>query len=474
MRIITIAWFFGAIWMSATAGTPLTNFAKALGASPFQFGVLAAIPFLASFLTLPGTLLIEATGQRKKIFLTFLYLQRSLWFVIAFVPLWIIRANPESGQAVAIALFLVLLFVMHAANAFGGPGWIGWMSDIIPPGVRGTYFSRRRQWGLISAIPAAWGAGFILDRYALTNDAVTVMTWCATIFVIAAVFGLLDIILFQWVPDIPTPPKKGNDLLSSWGEPLRNRNYLHFAGFVGTLVFAVGPMGQFITLYILLQLGADRDGGAPGLNQITQMMLIVAPSVAQLLTLHIWGKAADRFGKRPCLVLASIGLVPVGLAWTFVTADTIWLGYVLSALGGALWAGIDVVNFNIVLEFSGSAKKAGTRGGTAYVAVNSLIINIAGCVGGLAWGGLAEWLKDWQTVVPWIGTFTFFHVLFILSGVLRLLAVVLFLPKLHEPEARPTMEAFRYMTSNFYNNLFGAVMQPLRLIGFRGEQTEES
>jgi len=56
-------------------------------------------------------------------------------------------------------------------------------------------------------------------------------------------------------------------------------------------------------------------------------------------------------------------------------------------------------------------------------------------------------------------------VLFAISGVLRLLAVVIFLPKIHEPEAHPTREALRYMTANIYNNLFSAAILPLRVIG---------
>lgn len=472
MFLVTLGWFFGAIWMSATAGTPQTNFAKQLGASNFQFGVLAALPFLASFLSLPGTLLIEATGQRKKIFLIALFFQRLMWIPIALVPIWIFRTQGDAGKPLAVTLFLMMIFLMHAGNAVGGPGWMGWMSDLIPPQIRGNYFSRRRQWGLVSAIPAAWGAGWLLDHYALTTDATVVMTWCAVVFLIACLFGVLDIAIFVRVPDVPTEPKRGSDLLRAWGEPLHNRNYLWFAGFIATLIFAISFMGQFVTLFIMRQLGADDAGGqSKGMNQITQIMLLVAPQIAQLLVFPYWGKAADRMGKRPLLVLASLGLVPVGIAWCFVTRETIWLGYVLSALGGALWAGVDVANFNMVLEFSGSSNSK-TKGGTAYVAVNAVIINIAGCLGGLCSGAIAEWLKDLHWQVPWIGAFTFFHVLFILSGVLRLVAVVVFLPYMHEPEARPTVEALRYMTSNIYNNLFAAVMQPLRLVGFRGDEGE--
>jgi MFS family permease len=397
-----------------------------------------------------------------------------MWIPIALVPLWIYKSHGDAGKPVAVIFFLVMIFMMHCGQAIGGPGWMGWMSDLVPPQIRGTYFSRRRQWGLLSAIPAAWGAGWLLDHYALTTDSAVVMTWCAVVFLVACFFGTLDIITFFWVPEVPTEPKKGSDLLRAWGEPLRDRNYLWFAGFVATLIFAISFMGQFVTLFIMRQLGADNVGGqSKGLNQITQLMLLVAPMLAQLLVFPFWGRAADRMGKRPLLVLASLGMVPVALAWCFVTRETIWLGYVLSALGGALWAGIDVANFNMVLEFSGSARKTGTKGGTAYASVNAVIINIAGCLGGLASGAIAEWLKDFHWQAPLIGDFTFFHVLFILSGILRLASVVIFLPYMHEPEARPAVEALRYMTSNIYNNLFAAVMQPLRLVGFRNEEPEQ-
>ena len=71
-------------------------------------------------------------------------------------------------------------------------------------------------------------------------------------------------------------------------------------------------------------------------------------------------------------------------------------------------------------------------------------------------------------------TFTSYDVLFLLSGVLRLAAVVIFLPHIKEPKARPTREALRFMGSNIYNNLFNAVFQPLRMIRPKRAHTYEA
>jgi MFS family permease len=244
--------------------------------------------------------------------------------------------------------------------------------------------------------------------------------------------------------------------------PLKDRNYLWFAGYVATLMFAVVPMGQFLTLYAM-----DRAGLH---NREVQLMMLVLPMAAQFVVLPVWGHAADRMGKKPLLVVATLGLVPVGIGWCFVGGQSAWVGYVLASLGTALWTGVEVANLNLVMQMSGSAdeKDGKSGGGTAYHAVNTVILNGAGFLGGLVWGGIAQGLKDWhwQPAVGW-KTLTSFDVLFVASGLLRLVAVVVFLPHIHEPAARPTRETLRFMGVNIYNNLFNAMLQPVRLVRLR-------
>src|SRR5690349_11063592 len=57
--VITLAWVFGSVWYTTTSGSALTVFAKGLGASNFQFGLLAALPYIASLMAVPGSILIE-------------------------------------------------------------------------------------------------------------------------------------------------------------------------------------------------------------------------------------------------------------------------------------------------------------------------------------------------------------------------------------------------------------------------------
>ena len=97
--------------------------------------------------------------------------------------------------------------------------------------------------------------------------------------------------------------------------------------------------------------------------------------------------------------------------------------------------------------------------------------------GSLAAGGIAQSLRSWNLDLGAFGAalglppVTYFEVLFALSGFLRLVAAVIFLPHIHEPEARPTREALRFMTANIYNNLFSAILLPLRVVGLRKRES---
>lgn len=463
LQLVTVSWLFGAVWFATIAGAPTTQFAKAMGTSEFQFGLLSAAPFLATLIILPASIWIERSGKRKKIFFIGNYIQRLLWIPIALVPFFLLSHYGPSAAPIATWSFLILIFCMHGVGNIGGPAWVSWMADIVPDPVRGRYFSRRRMWGILTAVPATVLAGWLLDKLTGGGSAspLLMMQWCAVIFLAAMVFGVADIALFHAVPEPHAPPKTGS-LVSHFAAPLKHREFLWFGGYVATLMFAVAPMGQFCTLFVVERLQIS--------NYKIQLMLLALPMLAQLIVLPAWGRAVDRMGKKPVMEIASLGLVPVGLGWCFVTPEHAWLGGVLAAAGAVLWTGVEIANFNFVLEMTGDDE---AKGGTSFVAVNSLIINSAGFLGGILWGAIAGWLRDWQmpfSLGP-MSHLTFFEVLFILSAVLRLIAAVVFLPMLHEPEARPTREALRFMGANIYNNLFNLVLQPLRTLRLRKEET---
>lgn len=446
LGILTLSGVFWCVWFNTTTGTPLTLFAQKLGASNFEFGLLTALPFLASLMSIPGSFWIERTGRRKGPFLWSLYSQRLMWGPIALAPLFLASRFGLSGPGAALDLFLVLVFLMYAVGSVGGPAWLSWMSDVVPSRLNGKYFSRRRQWGILVAAPTAAFVGWFLD-HCVPDDAHAVLGWCAIFFLCAAVCGLADIHMHQYLPARDRPPRQSLRLVETFGQPLRDRPFLIASALIAALTFALTFLGQFATLFLLNQIGAG--------NMTVQMALVVAPMVGQWLLLGAWGRAADRAGKRPLLVLAAIGLLPVGLGWCFVTRGNLWLAYLLSAAGAALWTGVEVVNMNLVLEKSANRR----QGAGGYAAVNSVIVNVAGCLGGLVAGAIAQALTNWHwQPFPGGKIFNFYDVLFVGGTAVRGLALCALLPLLHEPSARSVGYTLRYMLgswTDWFRRMFG-------------------
>ena len=476
LRIVTVAWLFGAVWFTAVSSPLLTTYARALGCGDFHFGLINALPFLAALLSLPASVVIDATGQRRLIFLTGLYIQRAIWLLIAVVPLWLFPrgASAEELKLVlpAIAtLFLVMYFLQQGGQAMGGPAWVGWMSELVPDRIRGRYFARRRQLGVPLAIAATLVIGWVIDRYAahvqpgaeLTPDQrYQVIFLCSMLLIGVTIPGIIDIALFHWVPHTVRPrAREGEGLLSSIVKPVKNRRFLWFAGFVATMFFANGLMGQFVSLYVLERVGMGNLGA--------QMMMVVVPLAATALVLPVWGRAVDRVGKKPLLYLSALGAVPMTMGWVLVTSGTWWIGLIVAAGIAVLWVGMEVTNFNYVLEMSAGDDADGDKGGTGFFAINSVVTSVAAVLGGVAGGAIATGFSSvsW-TPIDGLKTFDRFDILFVASGLIRLVGVVVFLPRMVEPEAHGTLAAARFMVASIYATATELAKAPGRLLGGKG------
>jgi len=451
LRQVTLSWAFGSTWLYITTGAALTRYAKLLGVPEYGFGVLAAIPFLGALAQLPSSYYMEHYGHRKGLFIAAGLLHRFLWLVVAAIP-WI---APTAWWWPALAVMMAASSLLgHVAT----PGVLGWFADLVPRQLRGRYFSRRMQVGQLVGLVVTVAIGLVLDRSAGMGSQALRVTISLGLAV-AALCGIADFLVLAFVPN---PPSKGPDagarFWSLLREPLRDRNFRCYVGYNATLTFSMGFVGQYIWLYVF--------DVAKMSNSQANLMLVGIPLLVAMICAPFWGRVVDRLGRRPVLLIAGALIVPGAAAWTLVTAENWWLGYLIVLVAVFAWPGIELANFNVLLGLT-SSDSAG-RHGSAYIAMNSIAVAVAGTLSGLFGGAVAAAFHNWQgSFLGW--PVTYHGLLFLCSAALRLLALLWAL-RLRDPGATATREALRAMATNIYSNMHQAIFMPARRIVSRRRQ----
>jgi len=521
-RTITIAWMFGVVWQSCASGSHVKSFARMLGFNDFAFGLMGAIPFLATFGQLIATILIERTGLRKYQFLQCMTLHRLSWLVIAAIPLLV---APPSW--LAVAMMLGTLGVGWFMAALATPAYYSWMGDLIPRRIRGRYMATRFRFASVVQIFVVIAIGVILDAVTVKGSPETaqsqgrLMTVASVIFCVAAVFGAIDVLLFRRIREvIPSTPDKprapavdirvpgpagrgplhlltyaGRYVVAAFGQvlvdPLRDRAFRHYVGFGMVMTFAMTAGGWYYWLNSLEYLHFSKLG--------TNVLFLVIGPLAGIAALKGWGKLVDRWGRRPVLLIAGVGVVFSVVPWFFATPTTPYPQFVASAvnclcrsigglfgheftligpetpvgaymlgavgclLGSACWRGIALAQTGVILGFSDGP------GRSKYVAASAVLISMGGVAGGLAAGVLTQSLRSIHYLegTP-IGPFQWnnWHAAFALSLLARIGGVALLI-RMPDPGAGRVRDLVRLMGTNAYNAVAPRLFYPLRIVGWR-------
>ncbi len=159
-RISTVEGAFAQVYLTlAYPGSVfITKFAVLLGATPFQFGVLAAIGQLSQVFQLLGVAISRKLTSRKGAVIRLSSLGRALALFYGVLPLLL----PAEA---AIVCFLLLYFVSTSLQAASANLWVAWISDMIPLSMRGRFFARRSQVLLLAGLLTGYAFGALVDLF---------------------------------------------------------------------------------------------------------------------------------------------------------------------------------------------------------------------------------------------------------------------------------------------------------------------
>lgn len=413
LRTVTVAWMFGIVWMTCIAGSRLTIFARMLGFNNFHFGLLAAVPFVATLGQLVATVLIERTGLTKHQFLEFATIHRLLWLAVAAVPL--VAALPGVPALPAPWGVWTMLGILAASLFFGAmavPAWLTWMGHLIPRRIRGRYMADRSRITTGVQIPVVIGLAVLMDRMTRYDaetgqrlpmtpaDQPELLGAICAVFAVAAVIGAIDILLFRRLreivpatgrqprepavkfdvrPRMSRTPAAGIAFLGRYLcaavrqlliDPLTDSVFRQYVIYGATITFAMTVAGSYFWRNMLENLGFSQVAA-------DVLFMVMAP-LAGILAARGWGTLVDRWGRRPALIVATVCIIFSVTPHFFATAQTPAPQFVadgVNALAGLVrsWTGL-----------------GNTHWITPDMPVGAwLVISLATIVGGIGWTGIA-------------------------------------------------------------------------------------
>jgi len=485
---------------------------------------MSALPFVASFAQLGATILIEQTGLRKHQFIVFGVISRLFWLLMAAIPLMLVlpgRAETPGAAATVMLLAFASSFAAHMSM----PAYMTWMGDLVPRRIRGRYFAQRNRIGVGVSVLLALLIGAVVDAVTvpgareLAAAQPMLLHVIMIILAIGAVAGVIDIVLYYRIREIvrtqpgaqnPPPvfkpvPHTGRGVRELLAypvryvrsmfrqillEPLQDCTFRHYVGYGVTITFAMTVGGWFYWLNGMENLGISKLG-------MNVLFLGVAP-VAGVLSARLWGRLMDRWGRRPVLIVSTLGTCFCLLPWFFAAPQTTnpqfpadavnaisrglgwgpWitsatplgaylLGMLAAVAGGIRWTGVALAQAGVILGFSDRS------GRSKYVAASTVLISLGGALGGWVGGQVAQSLIFLQDSPILLGPrlWNNWHATIAISLIARWLSL-LWLRHMPDPGAAPVRDMVRVFTTNVCAAVAPRLFQPLRIFGWGRRQND--
>jgi MFS family permease len=399
-NILRWFWFDGAFALGCDSivNAYLVLYAVALGATSAQVGLMGALQGLGAALALlPGALLAERIGRRKEIVLVGGgAIGRIALLLLVTVPFFL-----QGESAVAFAVALVVL-----RDTFGNlslPAWTSLAAEIVPLGQRGRYFASRTIAQTVTGMVTAFAAGWIINAAGFPAG----YQWA---FLLAFLFGGVSWFCFANIRDPhpkPPPPVPSAGRSPILGSIRSHPVFLALCLHSAVWNFSLNVAAPFFNVYLVHDLKADM---------IQVGILAAVFSLSGLPALRIFGPLADRWGPRRIILITSLLIPVLPLAWAFVPSP--WWVLAINLPSGALWAGFSMCVLNLLMQISPGPERA------RFTAVHQIVVAVSLALGSAVGG--------------WVVTAFGYKAVFVLSAVGRFAAALIFARFVREtPPAHP-------------------------------------
>ncbi len=388
----------------------ISPFAIAQGASNIQVGLLTSLPNLfGPAFQLASLKRLESGVSRKSIVLRSVFFHAFMLLPILLIPFIFDKGRVE---------ILLVLFTLYAIFGwYGGAAWGSWMGDLVPSEERGRYFGKRNRICGAVTLSSTFIAGWILNYFVKSN----IFLGFALIFFAAMVarFTSFYLLTKQYEPELVID-KRYYFTLYEFVKRINDNNFGRFVMYISLLNFAVNIAGPFFAVYMLRDLHY---------SYLSYTIVILTAGLTEVLSMPFWGRIGDKYGNVKVMKICGWLVAFLPLYWIF--APNIYWILLIQVISGFSWSGLNLTHLNFIYDTVTQQRRA------ICMSYLNILRGICVFVGALLGGIIA-------TKVSFGAFWTGIFVVFLLSGILRIILGMVLLPKLKETRligvGKPTIE----------------------------------
>ncbi|MGV8161887.1 MAG: MFS transporter [Candidatus Nanoarchaeia archaeon] len=389
-------------------------FGLALGLSPSYVAFLTSIPhLLGSLSSLFVEALIRWVEKRKKVMVAASYMESYTWLLVVVLAILSLK-NPW--------LLIILVTLDAVFMNLQYPIWNSIMSETVPENRLGKYFGLRNVLVGIASLTSMIIAGLILNKFADVNK----LLGFAIIFG-AAFIATYAATRYQSKIIDPYPKVKSKDETKhSFAEfilTIKENNFGRYTWFYATFQMVVNIATPFFAIYMLEVLK---------FNYVTFTIVTLAAALSSLASMKIWGKLIDKYGSKKIMSITSF-LVPGGALLWLISSDWRYLVCV-EIYSGIVWAGFNLSCSTFMYESVKPEYKI------KYYSYNKVLYGTGVFIGVM----LGVLLVN----MPPILFASNIQFIILVSGTLRLLVAIIFIPKIQEEK----VVSIDFKKGGFFNN----------------------
>lgn len=383
--------------MDGLTASFLTPFAVALNASVSLIAALTYVPQLAgAFIQLFATKLVEIIKDRRKILVGGSFLHAVLWLPLLIIP----YATPNQKYLLIVYVSLQTLLAQLMS-----PIWNSLMGDIVPKYERGRYFGLRNRITEAISFIAVLIAGLILNHFSPKQPFLGFAMLFGIAFIARVFSAIFRSIMCNPMPDLEHEEKFS---IFDFVKKMDKTNYGHFVTYIVLFKFAVNIATPFFAVYMLKDLR---------FTYLQFTIIVAAGMIASFVSMYMWGRLIDGKGTKFVLYITGMLTPIVPLLWLF--SSNFYYLIIVEAFSGFAWAGFNLSSSNFIFDSVRAENRI--RCISYYKFFEGLAVFAGALLGGFLINKIPAWI--FISSIPFV---------FLISGVLRLLASLILLPTLKE------------------------------------------